>query len=144
VTSYNTDTSGERIENWQVPDVRRHDLPGVTSYEFKGKVTAEVDTSGAALIFYNEVDKEFIQLFIKARQTFFKKNADYGNSWREHGLKGVFIRWADKYKRLNNLLWFGSIAEVEDESIGDTIDDAFIYNLMMMLLWQKKELNGND
>jgi hypothetical protein len=142
VTSYNTDQQGEQIENWPINDVRRHE-PGKTSYEFKGSLTAEVVSASATLVFYNEVDKEFIELFIKTRQTFFKKNADYGNSWREHGLKGVFIRWADKYKRLNNLLWFGNDAEVKDESIGDTIDDAFIYNLMMMLLWKRKEINGN-
>ncbi|MNU03346.1 hypothetical protein D3C72_2473360 [compost metagenome] len=63
-----------------------------------------------------------------------RKNADYGESWRELGALGVFVRWHDKYKRLRRLLWDGGAARVGDERERDTLIDALNYNLMMLYL----------
>lgn len=79
----------------------------------------------------------FTDIFTEAMGLFARKNADYGDTWRKLGIKGVFVRWSDKQARLETLLWDSKEAQVQDESIRDTLRDALVYNLMMLYLWDE-------
>lgn len=149
MTDYFHDKDGEPIPSYPpmaaTAPTKTIPLPSAPEvFNFRGARTASIEANSVTLIPQSDIDSEFIRIFVLAREKFFRKNADYGNSWREHGLKGVFIRWADKYKRLNQLLWHGNEAHVKDESIADTIDDAFVYNLMMIFLMKRKEITGSN
>ena len=78
--------------------------------------------------------ERFNQIHTDAMELFARKNADYGDTWRELGAEGVFVRWSDKRARLKTLLWDKKAAQVRDEPIRDTMRDAYVYNLMMIVL----------
>lgn len=71
-----------------------------------------------------------------------KKNHDYGDSFHksfaEWGLPMACIRLGDKYNRLCNLIKNGG-AEVEDESIRDTLMDLANYTIMTLMELDKEE-----
>ena len=75
--------------------------------------------------------------------TFKKKNHDYGNSFEqsldEEGLAAARIRMGDKWNRFKQLSK-GDIAQVNDESITDTLLDMANYAIMTKI-WLDK--NGN-
>ena len=77
------------------------------------------------------------QLFI-----YQKKNKDYGNSFykslEKYGDTAYYVRLEDKMNRLSKLIT--NKAEVSDESITDTIDDAFNYTAMFITY---KEIENN-
>lgn len=81
-----------------------------------------------------ETEAAFAAILEEARELRARKNADYGDSWRDLGARGVFVRWWDKAKRLRSLLWEGRAASVASEAIRDTLIDALNYCLMMIYL----------
>lgn len=70
------------------------------------------------------------------------KNADYGNSWRRYGAKGVLVRLGDKVERLRTLLWLKQDAQVRTESIRDTARDLINYSLLLLLLIEEEDWEG--
>lgn len=76
--------------------------------------------------------------------TFKRKNHDYGDSFRqsmnEEGLAAARIRMGDKWNRFKNLSK-GNIAQVNDESIRDTLLDLAVYSIITMI-WLDK--NGDN
>lgn len=64
-----------------------------------------------------------------------RKNADYGDSFgkgfKEYGLTMACIRLEDKLNRLKSLS--KNKAQVEDESIGDTLMDLANYAIMTII-----------
>ena len=90
-----------------------------------------------------QTEAAFAALLDEAQQLRARKNQDYGDSWRDLGALGVFVRWHDKYKRLRALLWDGRAPQVTGEAIRDTLIDALNYNLMMLhLLDQERGAHG--
>lgn len=71
----------------------------------------------------------------RLKSTYIAKNHDYGNSahvsFVEFGEVALVIRIADKLSRLQTLL-SGKEAQVNDESVTDTIGDAITYLCMLV------------
>ena len=71
-----------------------------------------------------------------------KKNADYGNSfsksYEEFGLVSPVIRLSDKVERLKTLC--NKEAQVQDESIIDTLIDIAVYSVLTVLEIKKREV----
>lgn len=85
--------------------------------------------------------------FIEARTLCKAKEKDYGSTWAELGLKGIYIYLKAKAGRLKNLVWWGNPAAVAGESIRDTLIDMLNYILFALYLldtnnWDGRENNG--
>ena len=91
---------------------------------------------------YNLIDSTE-KLFAEALETMKKKNADYAGdneSMRNFELsadvagikmsKGILVRLMDKITRIGNLM--ERDAQVEDESVFDTIQDAINYSAILL------------
>lgn len=76
------------------------------------------------------------------KDTYIKKNHDYGNSFDKSidkfGLTAAVVRMSDKMERLSSLL--NKDAKV-DESIRDTVMDLANYCIMTAMYLDKKEKN---
>lgn len=72
----------------------------------------------------------------ECRETFQAKNQDYGDSFREDGLIGVFIRLKDKINRALNLLDHeNEYRMVRSETLRDTLLDYSNYCLMGVVVY---------
>ena len=70
----------------------------------------------------------------ECRETFRKKNSDYGDSFREDGVLGVMIRMKDKLNRAISLCRKeGEGALVADEALRDTLLDLSNYGKMAVI-----------
>ena len=76
-------------------------------------------------------------LFDELVDVFERKNADYGNSFEEHGQVGVMIRMHDKFKRFLNIS-DKQIQLVNDESLDDTLKDLIVYAGLLLALRRKE------
>lgn len=89
-----------------------------------------------------DADK-FKEITKEMHETFIRKNHDYGNSFEqslnEEGLAASRIRIGDKWNRFKQLSK-GEKAQVNDESLRDTLLDMANYAIMTVL-WIDK--NGN-
>ena len=70
---------------------------------------------------------EFDLILKNVNEILTKKGKDYGDASFELGLKGNFVHLWDKVKRLKTLVWEGKKANVENESIRDTLNDIIGY-----------------
>ena len=70
-------------------------------------------------------------IFILIGSLFIKKNADYGNSYKQYGLIGVLVRLQDKINRCLNITKNG--IHVQDESLRDTLIDLHNYAAMALM-----------
>lgn len=81
----------------------------------------------------------FEDITIQMRDTYERKNADYGNSfeeqYNEYGLISSCIRLEDKLRRLKSLS--KSEARVKDESIEDTLLDLANYSILTIMSMRK-------
>jgi hypothetical protein len=71
-----------------------------------------------------KIQAEGLELFIK-------KNADYGNSYKQYGLIGVLVRLQDKINRALHITQHG--IHVKDESLRDTLIDLHNYAAMALM-----------
>lgn len=89
----------------------------------------------------NQTSK-FASLLEEMRETYDKKNRDYGNSFsrtvQKYGLLAAAVRMEDKLNRFQALIKNKEQC-VKDESIRDTLMDLANYCLMTVL-----ELEGGD
>lgn len=76
------------------------------------------------IIHMKKIQAEGLALFIK-------KNADYGNSYKQYGLIGVLVRLQDKINRCLNITKNG--IHVQDESLRDTLIDLHNYAAMALM-----------
>ena len=85
---------------------------------------------------FESITKEMIELYKI-------KNKNYGNSFskqfEEYGLTSVCIRLEDKLNRLKSLNKQGKEANVDDESIRDTLIDLANYSVLAMIEIDKGE-----
>lgn len=88
----------------------------------------------------NDLSK-FKSITEKMAETFRKKNHDYGNSFEqslnEEGLAASRIRMGDKWNRFKQLSK-GAKAQVNDESLRDTLIDMANYAIMTVM-WLDKQ-----
>lgn len=95
-----------------------------------------------------------IQLYADAVETIKRKNADYTGGNTEDGLenfklcsqmtklsmsKGILVRLSDKMVRISNLLNTEKDAQVKDETIYDTIQDAINYLAILSYALQQEK-----
>jgi hypothetical protein len=76
------------------------------------------------IVHMKKIQKEGLELFIK-------KNADYGNSYKQYGLIGVLVRVQDKINRALHISQHG--IHVKDESLRDTLIDLHNYAAMALM-----------
>lgn len=85
---------------------------------------------------FESITKEMLELYKI-------KNKNYGNSFskqfEEYGLTSVCIRLEDKLNRLKSLNKQGKEANVDDESIRDTLIDLANYSVLAMIEIDKGE-----
>lgn len=84
---------------------------------------------------------EFMEILVPVAELLKKKNTDYGNSFdhtrHEFGPTAFLLRLDDKYNRLKTLT--KQEAQVNNESIEDTILDIIGYCTLELLYRQKKD-----
>ena len=85
--------------------------------------SSESDPRGQ-IVHMKKIQAEGLELFIK-------KNADYGNSYKQYGLIGVLVRLQDKINRALNITKNG--IQVKDESLRDTLIDLHNYAAMALM-----------
>jgi hypothetical protein len=76
------------------------------------------------IIHMKKIQSEGLALFIK-------KNADYGDSYKQYGLVGVLVRLQDKINRALNITKNG--IQIKDESLRDTLIDLHNYAAMAIM-----------
>lgn len=76
------------------------------------------------IVHMKKIQAEGLELFIK-------KNADYGNSYKQYGLIGVLVRLQDKINRALHISQHG--IHVKDESLRDTLIDLHNYAAMALM-----------
>jgi hypothetical protein len=76
------------------------------------------------IVHMKKIQAEGLALFIK-------KNADYGDSYKQYGLVGVLVRLQDKINRALNITKNG--IQIKDESLRDTLIDLHNYAAMALM-----------
>ena len=76
------------------------------------------------ILHMKQIQSEGLELFIR-------KNADYGDSYKQYGLIGVLVRLQDKINRCLNITKNG--INVKDESLRDTLIDLHNYAAMALM-----------
>ena len=76
------------------------------------------------ILHMKQIQAEGLELFIR-------KNADYGDSYKQYGLIGVLVRLQDKINRALNISKNG--ISVKDESLRDTLIDLHNYAAMALM-----------
>lgn len=90
---------------------------------------------------YSPYEQKYMEVIEKLKNTFLKKNHDYGSSVKKNydkfesygkneGLKYVFGRIAEKHDRLENLIYGDHVNQVTDEPIEDTLLDMANYAIL--------------
>lgn len=71
----------------------------------------------------------------KAYNLYKTKNKFYNDSWHINGEIGTFWDLSRKLTRLNTMICFGIESTLEDESLFDTMMDAFNYSVFMLTIF---------
>lgn len=101
---------------------------------------------------YTPYEQKYMEVIDKLKNTFLKKNHDYGSSVKKNydkfesygkneGLKYVFGRIAEKHDRLENLIYGNHINQVTDEPIEDTLLDMANYAILAAVSVQEHKTN---
>ena len=103
---------------------------------------------------FTPYEAKYMAVMEKLKNTFLKKNHDYGSSVKKNydkfesygkneGLKYVFGRIAEKHDRLENLIYGDHPNQVIDESIEDTLLDMANYAILAAVSLQEHKVDGN-
>ena len=102
---------------------------------------------------YTPYEQKYMDVINKLKETFLKKNHDYGSSVKKNydkfeaygkneGLKYVFGRIAEKHDRLENLIYGDHANQVTDESVEDTLLDMANYAILAAVSIQEHKANS--
>ena len=102
---------------------------------------------------YTPYEQKYMDVINKLKETFLKKNHDYGSSVKKNydkfeaygkneGLKYVFGRIAEKHDRLENLIYGNHTNQVTDEPIEDTLLDMANYAILAAVSIQEHKTNS--
>jgi hypothetical protein len=86
-------------------------------------------------------------VFDEAHSLFQQKNADYGDSWRNHGWRGNLVRILEKADRLQNTLWHSGPTgfAVVDENARETALDMINTLAFFIVNWdERREWGGEE
>ncbi len=79
----------------------------------------------------NEKEKEeFSKIIEELKEVRLSKSADYGNSWKVFGLKGIVYQIGSKFVRIWNLQG----KKPSNEALEDSFRDIAVYGMMGMQL----------
>lgn len=135
-------TTGVDYRNIQDMDAIKRCLEALTD-ECPQKVNF---CSSAISTLPTDADK-FEAITKKMHSIFRKKNHDYGNSFEqslnEEGLAASRIRMGDKWNRFKQLSK-GAKAQVNDESLRDTLIDMAVYSVLTIMWIDKNTENGEN
>ncbi len=81
---------------------------------------------------------QLIRIQVEGSALFARKNADYGDSFAEHGPVGVLVRIGDKLAR-HTAVSAKSVALVNTEGLRDTLLDLHNYAAMAIMLLDETE-----
>lgn len=70
------------------------------------------------------------------------KTNDYGRTWAESGLLGIYIKIMIKEGRLRELIWRNKTPMVQGESIRDTLMDLAAYAVYGILCLDEENYSG--
>lgn len=101
---------------------------------------------------YTPYEQKYMEVIEILKKIFLQKNHDYGSSVRKNydkfeaygkneGLKYVFGRIAEKYDRLENLIYGKDSNQVIDESIEDSLLDMANYAILAAVSIQEHKTN---
>ena len=104
---------------------------------------------------YTPYEQKYMDVIDKLKNTFLKKNHDYGSSVKKNydkfesygkneGLKYVFGRIAEKHDRLENLIYGDHTNQVTDEPIEDTLLDMANYAILAAVSVQEHKTNPKN
>lgn len=102
---------------------------------------------------YTPYEQKYMDVINNLKETFLKKNHDYGSSVKKNydkfeaygkneGLKYVFGRIAEKHDRLENLIYGDHTNQVTDESVEDTLLDMANYAILAAVSIQEHKTNS--
>ena len=102
---------------------------------------------------YTPYEQKYMDVINKLKETFLKKNHDYGSSVKKNydkfeaygkneGLKYVFGRIAEKHDRLESLIYGAHTNQVTDESVEDTLLDMANYAILAAVSIQEHKTNS--
>ena len=135
-------TTGIDYHNIQDMDAIKYCLEAITD-ECPQKINF---CSSAISTLPTDADK-FEAITKKMHSIFRKKNHDYGNSFEqsldEEGLAASRIRIGDKWNRFKQLSK-GVEAQVNDESLRDTLIDMAVYSVLTIMWIDKNTENGKN
>ena len=76
-----------------------------------------------------------------------RKNKDYGDSFgrsvEKYGAISALTRISDKFNRLESLILANEKAEINDESLDDTLKDLAAYCIMTLVAREQKKHKGD-
>lgn len=84
---------------------------------------------------------DLLDIFKEGFYLYLKKNKDYRDAWKKHGLYGLIVRMGDKMERLENLVQFRG-RKVRDEKARDTALDLAVYGMLSVLSLDKYSNDG--
>lgn len=104
---------------------------------------------------YTPYEQKYMEVIDKLKNTFLKKNHDYGSSVKKNydkfesygkneGLKYVFGRIAEKHDRLENLIYGDHTNQVTDEPIEDTLLDMANYAILAAVSIQEHHVKSTE
>ena len=93
---------------------------------FSSDINSETDS--ASNNSETDIDK-FGKIQLEGYNLFMKKNKDYGDAYKKHGVIGILIRMGDKLDRFQNIT-NNQISYVNSESLRDTLIDLHNYAAM--------------
>lgn len=71
------------------------------------------------------------------------KSQDYGDTWRDSGLVGIYIKLMIKEGRLRELVWKNKKPQVKGESIRDTLMDIAAYAIYGIMCYDEGNMDGD-
>lgn len=90
----------------------------------------------------NKIDT-FAAICDSMKETYRRKNADYGDSFSKsidkYGLIAALTRMSDKWNRLENLILNGGNNQVADEKLEDTLLDLANYAIMLKMYLEERK-----
>jgi hypothetical protein len=86
--------------------------------------------------------QQFRKIQDESYELFKKKNADYGDGFKNYGTVGVLVRMGDKLNRFQNIT-NTSVKLVETESLRDTLIDLHNYAAMAIMLLDEEKNSNN-
>lgn len=113
----------------------RPTLKIITNFLSESETNSESDSE-------TDIDK-FGKIQLEGYNLFMKKNKDYGDAYKKHGVIGILIRMGDKLDRFQSIT-NNQISYVNSESLRDTLIDLHNYAAMGIMELDSAEAHNKE